>query len=204
VKRTQHVRVLKRDGSVEAFEPSKLRRCLAAAMSDCQHDARLAEALVQAVLIHLRELDPGRPASTEYVFRCCQTILAETGLGEVAEALAQHRRQRAARRERLSVTGPAPTGRRAARWRKEALVQTLLRRCGLRRPVARIVAAEVERRVFALGYHVVSTGLIRELLRSELLAWGLCEPAWRPGVVESVSGVATAPEAKEDPIDPKR
>jgi hypothetical protein len=49
-------------------------------------------------------------------------------------------------------------------------------RHGLRRSVARFLAGEVERRVLSLEYHVVSTALIAELIRNELLAWGLAEP----------------------------
>ena len=53
------VMIAKRDGGLEAFEPLKMQRCLAAAMLDSNCDARFAEALARAVEMQLRDVCEG-------------------------------------------------------------------------------------------------------------------------------------------------
>ena len=79
-------------------------------------------------------------------------------------------------------------------WRKAVVVNTLQARYGLRRPTARILAREIETRVLALEYPLVSTGLINELMRNELLAWGFDDQAVEPAQVDrSPNPVAGGP-----------
>jgi hypothetical protein len=165
--------VAKRDGAIEPFDAAKPRRCLAAAMAACNCDPRLADALARAVELHLRQWSEPQPPTTDYVFRCLRTALAETGLARVAQRLIAHRQRRAAQRQRLAVGRQQDCCDKATPWRKASVAETLERRYGLDCAVARILAGEVERRVLGLEYAVVSTALINELIRSELSAWGL-------------------------------
>lgn len=167
--------VVKRGGELEPFEAAKLRRCLAAALWACDRDPRLADALARAVELHLQSWNSPHPPSTDYVFRCACVALSETGLAGVARYLVRRQRRRAARRRELTVFDPRRPGRSPVRWRKASVALLLRSRYGLRRPVARFLAGVVERQVFNLGYAVVSTTLIRELIRNELLAWGLAD-----------------------------
>ncbi len=77
------------------------------------------------------------------------------------------------------------------RWRKGALVATLQSVYDLRQAVARFLAAAVEERVFALGYGLLSKPFVAELLRNEVMAWGLLldhVPAVpRPAVPQSLA-----------------
>jgi hypothetical protein len=190
VKHAATVMVRKSDGTDEPFNLGKLRRSLSAAMRECHYDVRFADSLSQAVLIHLREWKERRPPSTEYIFRCTRQVLMETGLEDVARQMAGHRRHRAARRRSIAVVGahgrqgPAP-------WCKATVCAALRRRHGLSPSVARIVAGEIEGRVVALNYALVSAGLVGELIRNELRAWGL-ESDDRVG-----DGVAVAPPPHE-------
>jgi hypothetical protein len=108
-------------------------------------------------------------------------------MDSVARMLVGHRRRRAAQRRQLSVCDPSESQFALAPWRKAALAANLEGRCGLSHGVARILAGEIERRVLALEYTVVSTALIAELTRNELLAWGLADAV--PDVAPAALGV---------------
>ncbi len=95
---------------------------------------------------------------------------------QVTRQLARHRRRRATQRQGVAVCdrrGSSQGG--LTPWRKACVARVLESHHGLGHSTARILAGEVERRVLALEYNVVSTALIAELIRSELSAWGLGE-----------------------------
>ena len=190
--------IAKREGQLERFEPPKPRRCLAAAMKACNRDLRLADALAGAVALHLRDWSAAGPPSSDYIFRCLRTALVETGMEDVAQHLVLHRRRRASQRRGLSVFDVNKSHYALAPWRKAAVAATLEGRHGLTHAVARILAGEIERRVLALEYSVVSKSLIRELVRNELLAWGLVDAMTElaPGA-QGVALIADRPASKE-------
>jgi hypothetical protein len=170
------IMITKRGGSRELFEPAKPRRCLTAALRACKDDDRFADALVRAVEFHLRHWTRGALPTSDYVFRCLRTALIQTGMQQAADQLALHRRRREMRRQNLAVLDPQDDGESAvAPWRKSDVARTLEDDCGLSHSVARILAGEVERRVLALDYTVVSKPLIAEVINNELMAWGLAE-----------------------------
>jgi hypothetical protein len=190
--------IAKREGGLEVFDSAKPRRCLAAAMKACGCNTRIAEALAQAIELHVRDWPDASPPSSNYIFRCLHTALTQTGMENVAQRLVLHRRHRANRRRRLSVLDADQSRYALAPWRKAAVAGTLEGGYGLSHAVARILAGEVERRVLALEYSVVSKPLIRELVRSELLAWGLGDvvPDLAPGAL-GIDFVADRPTQKE-------
>jgi len=167
---TTEIVVRKRDGSCEAFDVEKLRHCLGRVLKAAGLDSRYAGALAQAVALHLRSGQAPQSPSAAYIRRCCRLVLFETGQAEAARCMDQFAGGRE-RRRRLVRIGAAQTS--AARWRKRRVVETFERRHGLTRPVARILASEVEGRVFQLGYGLVSAALVREIIGAELSAWGL-------------------------------
>jgi hypothetical protein len=77
------------------------------------------------------------------------------------------------------------------------LVATLENAYGLRHSVARFLAGRVEQQVFALNYRVVTKALLAELVRCEVLAWGLTGDA-------QLSGESAAIELQVGPIRPKK
>ncbi len=187
--RPADILIAKREGGLEPFQQAKPHRCLVAAMKAQRRDHRLAGPLVQALRLHmLKRREPG-PVSAEYVFRCVHAVLTDTGLGDVAERLARHRRRRAERRRRVRVLAEQAGEPRP--WSKAAIVETLQGRFGLSYETSRILASEIERRILALDYRLVSATLVEELIRGELLAWGLaCDPtpADRPAAVPRPGG----------------
>ena len=175
MKSTKQVVVAKQDGTLERFSLAKLTNCLASAMHSLAYDPRLASPMARAVAMHLAEWNQPAPPSTDYIYRCARSVLHQTGLPDVADVLAAHHRARAARRRRIRVVESALPGATSEPWRKAALVSTLQTRYGLRRAVSRFVAGRIEAQVFGLDYRTVSRSFLSELVRSELLAWGLAE-----------------------------
>lgn len=184
MKRGEPVIIGKRDGHTEAFSIAKLKRCLSGAMLACSRDARFADPLAQAVQMHLEQWAEARPPTSDYIFRCLRSALTQTGMPEAAEELVSHRQIRSAGRRSVRVYDSAGCRSNGEPWRKAALVNTLQARYGLRRPTARMLAREIETRVLALDYPLVSTALINELMRNELSAWGLDDNAVEPAQVD--------------------
>lgn len=197
MKKSRIARVAKRDGSQEAFEFGKLRRTLANAMRGCGYDEMYADALAKAVAIHVKEWGETTPPSTEYIFGCVRAVLDETGLGDVAASLQRHHRHREMKRRKVEVLTSRWPDRSRMPWSKGRVATTLERRHGLKPSVARILAGEIEGRVLGLNYGVVSSALIAELIRNELMAWGLSDDAI---AVTSGQGVdaAVGPDALDD------
>lgn len=185
--------VTKVDGSVECFVAGKLSACLARVLAGRHYDPRLAGPLSRAVALHLGEWTRPVPPTTQYVYNCVRSVLQQTGLGDVAEDLAYHRRIRAGRRRQTRVLDSLDQSpARARAWRKLALVATLQNRYGCRHAVARFLAGQIETQVFALNYRLITKPFLAELLRNEVLAWGLAD--------ERILGVAA--DALEHPVGP--
>ncbi|MEW6251999.1 MAG: ATP cone domain-containing protein [Planctomycetota bacterium] len=165
----------KRDGTLERFNLTKLSNCLATAMRARQYDPRLAGPLATAVAMHLQEWREPNPPTTAYIYRCVRAVLHQTGLGDVAAELAEHRDRRRGRRQMIRVLADGRPDAPGGPWSKGAIVRTLESGYGLRHGVARLLARQVEAQVFALDYRVVTKPFLRELVRNEVLAWGLVD-----------------------------
>ena len=187
------IQLAKRDGTREPFQAAKLRRCFAIGMNACGYEEHLADDLVRAVWLHLKEWPESRPPKTEYVFRCVRTVLKETGLRDVAKFLDRYRRERAGRRSQVRVALDRRAESPPRAWQKGHVVRALQKRFGLARTTARVLGNEVEQRVLGLGYRLVSSSLITELVRNELRCWGLARGALRVGS-DARFGVVTPAE----------
>ena len=194
MKRIRQTVVTKRDGTVERFSFPKLNNCLAVAMRSLAYDPRLAGPLTKAVALHLQEWTGTSPPTTSYVYRCVLSVLQQTGLSDIADVLATHRRERRIRRARIQVVDPAVSSVRGEPWRKSVLVESLQSRYGLRHAVSRFMAGQIEARVFALNYRLVSRSFVAELTRNEVLAWGLAD-----GQALGVNVAATPPVESRQP-----
>jgi hypothetical protein len=165
--------ITKRDGTLERFSVAKLRTCLARALREGGDEPQMAGPLAQAIAVHLCDQNDPEVSTSEYVYGCARAALTQTGLACSAEALAAHRRLREARRQRVRVYDPLQCGRTPVRWRKGAIVATLQNVYDLRQTVARFLGGLIEARIFDLGYRLLSKSFLAELVRNEVLAWGL-------------------------------
>lgn len=193
MKRSRELPVLlKRDGEREAFDFAKLSRSVAAALSASGYDPRCAPPLCRAVSLHLEQWRDPRPPTTEYVYRCVRTVLNETGLEDVADGFAAYRRRREALRRGVKVLSSRRNVNGPTSWEKGRIARLLVRRYDLTAVTARILAGDIERRVLAIGHSVVSAALVTELIRNELMAWGLAP--------ESGGGVPAPATASDDAV----
>src|SRR5262245_37214027 len=95
--------IAKQDGTTERFCDAKLRSCLTAVLAASRQDVKLANPLARAVAMHLHECSDHDPPSSEYVYRCVQAVLGQTGLQQAARCMAGHRRRRRAARRQVRV-----------------------------------------------------------------------------------------------------
>lgn len=174
MKHRKPIIVTKRDGTLERFSGSKLRNCLARAIGGCSYDARLAEPLVRAVAMHLRECCASRPPTTNYIHRCVCSVLKQTGLSDVADDLTLHRRLRTLKRRRIRLVETEDASGGQA-WRKATVVEILENQYGLRHAVCRFLAGQIESQLFALNYRLIRQSFLAELVHNEVLAWGLAD-----------------------------
>lgn len=169
------IQITKRDGSREAFQGAKLGAVLRRAMAESEQEERLAEPLVRAVALHLEELDDESQASTKYIHRCVRSVLRQTGLAEVADTLTHHAQQRDRRRRAMRIVTTDASANRYQQYKKSDIVRLLREEFEVGRAAARIIAGRVERQVFGLNYKMISRTLLVEIVRTELMAWGLDE-----------------------------
>ncbi|HEX6883959.1 MAG TPA: ATP cone domain-containing protein [Planctomycetota bacterium] len=181
----------KRDGRVVPFQRQKIADAVAKALEAAgEGDARFASEVAGIVALSLEERVAGERASErggEEVIPHIETIqdlveraLMELGRPAVAKAYILHRDLRARMRSVLRVhrsdTLRAPVRVReregVSDWSKGRIVAALMHEAELPREAAEDVASAVERRVFAAGKRTVTTGLVRELVASELFERG--------------------------------
>jgi hypothetical protein len=118
------------------------------------------------------------PIPTSRLLELVELVLMQTGHAASAAALRQHSAARERQRRWLLVAVPT-TDRRYVhrRWNKSQLVRHLSRQHLLDAPASRMIAGRVEQLIFNCGLKVVTAGLVREMVNSELLAWGLLPSA---------------------------
>ncbi len=171
--------VHKRDGSTEPFVLTKLlngiRNGLQAGGEALGQDAGAAVGLAEAVHEYVRQSRRDGPIPSQHLCELVDLVLTHTGHTAACLAMRRHRSLLEEERRRVMVANPRSSDGRYVqrRWNKGHIVQHLRRRHQLDAPVARMLAGRVEQLIFNCGLRVVTSGLVREMAKSELLAWGL-------------------------------
>jgi hypothetical protein len=179
----ESIRVTKRDGSVEPFVLAKLLhsiRCGLMMANETQDlDTSTAGNLGEAVYEYLKATYGDSRVSARQLAELVELVLTQTGHNGAAMAIREHHRFREKLRRSVMVASTRPGDGRYIqhRWNKTLVLQHLRRRHGLESPSARMIAGRVEELVFSCGLRVVTCGLVREMVKSELLAWGLLSGA---------------------------
>ncbi|MFT5289969.1 MAG: hypothetical protein ACI8QS_001770 [Planctomycetota bacterium] len=205
--RPRHVlSVMKRDGREVPFDTAKIEVAITAAMAAVGHeDVTFAREVANVVELTLAKrkgdslagMNPGAeiggPPQIEAIQDLVETALMELGVPEVAKAYILYREKRARVRDALrvhadvsSATHGGPRVREAegvAPWSKGRIVGALMTEAELARPQAEEIAAAVERRVLSSGLARVTTGLVRELVASELFERGWTRALQRQGAI---------------------
>jgi len=180
----KQLRVVKADGSTEAYLHTKVLGAINNAMSAAgQPDMTLAEHLAQVVTFHLYQEAARRTISSGEILSMIKAVLFATGCEEAAAALTEHALERRLRRSRTEVIEAdvrefADLGQLSlardplARmpWDKTRIVHDLTTRFHLRRQIARVIASMVEERVFRLEMTTVPRSLVKQLVLGETAA----------------------------------
>lgn len=171
--------VAKRDGSTEPFVVAKLQDCfhkgLQAGSEALGTENTTANGLAEAICQYLLNQEPESATPSSTISELVEHVLTETGYANSALAIQQYSRWREHQRRFVLVATPRSQDGRFVqhRWKKSHVVQHLRRKQGLEAPVARLMAGRVEQLILGCGLRVVTAGLVLEMIKSELLAWGL-------------------------------
>lgn len=173
------LRVAKRDGTVEPFVIGKILNCvqngLAASGEPLALNTSAVGGLAEAVYEYLKTSYSESPVSSKHLAELVELVLSQTGHSTASLAIRQHAYYRKRQRRRVTVATTRPVDGRFVqkRWNKTLLIQHLRRHHLLDTPASRMIAGRVEQMIFECGLRSVTSGLVREMARSEMLAWGL-------------------------------
>jgi hypothetical protein len=170
--------IRKRDNTVELFDIAKLRNsirmALCAGADPSGLDQIAAKGLAEAIHEFLKRACPPAPVPSVRLLELVDLVLTQTGHAAASMAICQHASSRERLRRWLMVAAPTTDGGFSQhRWNKSRLVSYLRRQHLLDAPASRMIAGRVEQLVFNCGLKVVTANLVREMINSELLAWGL-------------------------------
>jgi len=163
------VRVVKTDGTAEPYLHTKVLGTFHHALSAAgEANLYAAEQMAQAVTYYLHSSPAARAVSSDEIHLMIQAVLQDTGHRAAAEALNQHRIQRKLLRRRIEVIEDSSAEEpSSSAWNKSEIVDYLIRRYHLNRSLARVIAGQVEEKVFRMEVFRIRKGLIRQLVENE-------------------------------------
>lgn len=162
------IRVMKTDRTIEPYLHTKVLGSFHHALSAAGHpDLYAAEQMAEAVTFYLYNQPNTRTVTTDEIHLMVQAVLRDTGFTEAAGALNEHRISRKLQRRRIEVIEDEPDPVGLSAWSKSAIVETLMKRYHLNRPLARVIAGSVEEKVIRMGISRIRKTLIRELIDAE-------------------------------------
>ena len=139
------IRILKRDGSAEAFDRRKLAGVMYRAMSASRGTFEDAAELAWAIEVYLDRCGWWE-ASSAAIFEMAVKVLRRVALPEAAAAMESHRTWRRRRREQIRVRH---AGGHWTQWDRNWLAQLACRNWRVSSGTGRIISAEVESAVLA-------------------------------------------------------
>jgi hypothetical protein len=182
--RTPKLTVVKTDGAKEPYLHTKVIGSIANAFGAAgQSDITAAQELAEAVTFFLYRNATNMAISTSEILSVIETVLAGTGFEEAAIALSEHHFERKLKRCRIEVARGRHSGlsdadnlytdhseQTRSRWNKSRIVEYLVAKHHLHRPIARTIASMVEEKVFNMGLPVVPAGLVKQLVLNDAAA----------------------------------
>ena len=168
---SRKIRIAKRDGSTEAFDPGKLAGAVYRVMEPGKDSLVRSRHLALAVGLYLHRAGRGRVSSAA-VFEMTVQALRSVGMSDSADCLEAHRHGRAAARGRLSVLHD---GGQATLWDKGWLAELAQRGWFLSREAARVLAGQVEAELLAAAMPSVTRHEVLERLNCRVAEYGLAD-----------------------------
>ncbi|MBN1816670.1 MAG: hypothetical protein JW828_04875 [Sedimentisphaerales bacterium] len=163
------MRVIKSDGAVEEYLHTKVIGTLNNALALVnESNVYAAEQFSEAITFYLYRKNQDDHVASDQIHLMVQAILSATGYDHAARALNEYHLNRMLKRRRTSVTWQGEDQVRPDEpWAKSRIVEDLMARQGLSRPLARAIASAVEEKALQLGISRIRNTLIRELVASE-------------------------------------
>lgn len=164
-----HIRVMKSDGTAEPYLHTKVLGTFHRALSTAgASDLYAAEQMAQAVTFYIYNHSQGRTVTSDEIHLMIQAVLCDTGHSAAAAALNQHRIHRKLQRKRIEVLEDSPAESPVSvPWDKSVIVRHLIRHYHLNRSLARVIAGQVEEKVFRMELFHIRKGLLRQLVETE-------------------------------------
>lgn len=170
----RHIFVVKRDASVERFDPCKLAAAIHRAMTNAGPEhLQLSRRLAEAVVWALNKTCTWRCNAAELRI-WVRKVLERTGNAKVATGMAAYDIWREDHRRRCKVIiDPLNAPDTTRTWQKTYLVD-MLRSMGLGRGSARVLASRIEQKILGADMPLVTWQLVEQYALSEMLSCGLC------------------------------
>jgi len=167
------IRVVKRDGTEEAFEPLRLAAAMYRGMRGTKGTLYDAGQLAMAVEIYL-DLSGRWRVTSAALFEMAVKVLRRVRLFAAAKKIEAHRARRAEARRRLCIRHDCG---RLTRWDKSWLAAVARASWGLTRGAARVLAGQVEAELLAAaaGRWEVPRGEVCERLNRRVDEYGLAD-----------------------------
>ncbi len=198
---TAIVSILKRDGREEPFDKAKIAEAILRAGREAgREDGDLAQSLAAAVAIYLTKTMGAATPSVDHVHDAVERVLIQMSQAKIALAYARYRDRRArirrlrngdmasllgdleeARRTRQTQPEEAAlltvrtSAERLTAWDGTRITEALVRETGLDRPMATVIAEQVEQQITGAGIETLTTALVRELVCAKLIEHGLAD-----------------------------
>ncbi len=193
--------IIKRDGRQEPFDKNKIAEAIfKAAHTIGGQDRNLAMSLASAVSIYLTKRLGGSAPTVDQVHDAVERVLIYMDHVKTALAYVRFRDQRARIRKLregdiqalMNELEEARLGDKDGRihaldsavrtsndtltiWERAKIVEALVRETALERPIAELIALEVEQQLQHAKIKTLTTSLVRELVDARLIAHGLEE-----------------------------
>jgi len=165
------IRVVKRDGSVERFDPAKLASSIWRVMQVEKGCFNHARQLAEAIGAHLVRRS-GPRSSSRAVFEMTVKALRYVGLSLSADLMERHRSWRQNRRNRLQVRHENGM---VTLWDKAWLKEFTVRSWHISPRAARIIATEVEQQLLSANRNIVLRQEVLEMLNCAMAEYGLAD-----------------------------
>ena len=168
------LKIIKNDGSVEEYLHTKVIGAFNNALAAGGNPSVFtAEQLAEAVTYHLYHEKTAHAVTSDEIHLMIESVLNGTGYYQAAEKLSEHRRTRKLKRKRIEVFDDRQNEKKGSYyvpclWNKSCIIEDLVKKNGLSKQMARIVASSVEDKILTLEMIRVPRQLIKHLVNASM------------------------------------
>jgi len=168
------LKIIKSDGSVEEYLHTKVIGTFNNALAMAgKPSVYAAEQFAEAVTFHLYREKTAHAITSDEVHLMIESVLNATGYYEAAQMLCEHRLTRKLKRKRIEVYDDREYDKKGSyyapcQWNKSCITEDLVKKNGLSRQMARVVASSVEDKILTLEMLRVSRQLIKQLVIADM------------------------------------